>query len=112
MVNYFVCPCIFDLVLISTHEETYDLIKSNFLNVSYLIFDEESNIYICCKKNIELFYDCYRNSDNFESCDDIIEPINCFDLLRYGFENICLKCRKLILKYFLDILIKVQKNER
>ena len=50
MVNYFVCPCIFDVVLISTHKEIDDLIKSNFLNVGYLIFDEESNIYICCKK--------------------------------------------------------------
>ena len=46
MVNYFACPCIFDVVLISTHEEIDDLIKRNFLHVSYLIFDEESNIYI------------------------------------------------------------------
>ena len=109
MVNYFVCPCIFDVVLISTHKEIDDLIKSNFLNVGYLIFDEESNIYICCKKNIEFYYTCYSRSVIFESCGDISDPINCFDLLCYGFENICLEGKKLILKYFLDILIKVQK---
>ena len=109
MVNYFVCPCIFDLFLISTPKEIDDLIKSKFLNVSYLIFDEETNIYICCKKNIEFYYDCYSNSGILDTCDDIIESVNCFHLLTYGFENICSKCKKVILKYFLDILIKIQK---
>ena len=109
MVNYFVGQCIFDVVLISTPKEIDDLIKSNFLNVSYLIFDEESNIYICCKKNIEFYYDCYSRSDIFETCGDITDPVNCFDLLSFGFENICSKCKKLILKYFLDLLIEVKK---
>ena len=109
MVNYFVCPCIFALVLISTSIEIDDLIKSKFLNVSYLIFDEETNIYICCKKNIEVYYDCYSRSGILDTCDDIIDPVNCFHLLTYGFENICSKCKKVILKYFLDILNKVQK---
>ena len=98
MVNYFACPCIFDVVLISTHEEIDDLIKRNFLHVSYLIFDEESNIYICCKKNIEFYCEFYSRSDIFEHCGDITDPINCFDLLCYGFENICSKCKDLILK--------------
>ena len=98
MVNYFVCLCIFDLVLISTHEEIDDFIKCNFLRVSYLMFEEESNIYICCKKNIEFYYECYSRSDIFEDCGDITYPINCFDLLCYGFENICSKCKDLILK--------------
>ena len=109
MVNYFVCLCIFDLVLTSTHEEIDDFIKCDFLRVSYLIFEEESNIYICCKKNIEFYYKCYSRSDIFEDCGDITYPINCFDLLCYGFGNICSKCKDLILKYFLDILIRVQK---
>ena len=112
MVNYFVCPCIFDVVLASTPKEIDDLIKSNFLNVSYLIFDEESNIYICCKKNNEFYYNCFSSSDIFETCGDITDPVNYFDLLSFGFENICSRCKRLILKYFLDILIKVQKNER
>ena len=109
MVNYFVYPCIFDLFLSSSDEEINDLIKSKFLNVSYLIFDEKSDIYICCKKNIGLYYECYCRSVNYKSCGDIIDPVNCFDLLSYGFENICFKCRKIILNYFLKILIKVQK---
>ena len=109
MINYFVCPCIFDLVLVSTSKEIDDLIKSKFFDVSYLIFNKETNIYICCKKNIEVYYGCYSHSGVLDTCDDIIEPVNCFDLLTYGFENICSKCKKVILKYFLDILIKVRK---
>ena len=110
MVNYFVCPCIFDIFLVSNPKEINELVKSNFLDVDYLILlDEESNLYICCKENILFHYDCHSRSDIFKTCGDITDPVNCFDLLSFGFENICSMCKKLILKYFLDLLIKVKK---
>ena len=114
MVNYFVCPCIFDIFLVSNPKEINELVKSNFLEVSYLILldaesNMESNLYICCKENIVFHYECHSRSDIFKTCGDISDSVNCFDLLSFGFKNICSKCKKLILKYFLDILIKVKK---
>ena len=107
MINYFVCSCIFDVFLTSTPKEIDVHTKSN--KDIYLILEEESNIYICCKKNIEIYYECYSHLDIFYACDDISDPVNCFDLLYYGFENICSKCKRLILKYFSNLLVKVKK---
>lgn len=108
MVNYFVCPCMVDICLVSNCNEINELKKSGFLRVNFLIFEHVDSFYICCKENI-FYVDCHARSDIYETCSDVIEPINCFDLILYGFDNICSKCEKLILKYFLDFLIKIEK---
>ena len=109
MLNYFVCPCIFDVVFVSNPKEIDELIESGFLEVNFLILRDDSSLYISCKENIAFYYERHSRSDIFKTCGDIIDPVNCFDLLSFGFENICSKCKKLILKYFLDILIKIKK---
>ena len=107
MVNYFVCPCMFDVFFESNHKEITQLIESGFLRVNFLIFEHDGSFYLCCKDNIIFCFDC--QSDIYKTCSDEIEPVNCFDLILYGFEDICSKCEKLILKYFLDFLIKIEK---
>ena len=109
MLNYFLCPCIFDVVFVSNPKEISQLIESGFLDANFLILRDDSTVYICCKENIVFYYECHSRSDIYKTCGNVIEPVNCFDLLSFGFENICSKCKKLILKYFLDILIKIKK---
>ena len=109
MVNYFVCPCLLDIVFASNCKEIDELIKSGFLKVNFLIFEHDRSFYLCCKENIVFYSGCYKQSDIYKTCSDETEPINCFDLILYGYEDICLECEKLILKYFLEFLIKIEK---
>ena len=109
MINDSVCPCIYDVVLVSNPKEIIQLIERGFLDANFSIIREEGVVYICCKDNIVFCYECHSQSDISKTCCDISDPVNCFDLFYFGFENICLKCKKLILKYFLDILIKIKK---
>ena len=99
----------FDVVFASNYKEIDKLIESDFLRVNFLIFEHVGPFYLCCNKNIVFYSDCYKQSDIYKTCSDETEPINCFDLILYGYEDICSKCEKLILKYFLDFLIKIEK---
>lgn len=82
---------------------------SGFLRVNFLIFEHVDSFYICCKENILFYFDCHTRSDIYKNCSDETEPINCFDLILYGYEDICFKCERLVLKYFLDFLTKIEK---
>ena len=44
--KYFVCQCIFDVVLTSTSKEISELIKSGFLDVSFLMIEKKSTFYM------------------------------------------------------------------
>ena len=55
MLNYFVCPCIFDIVFVSNPKEIDELIESGFLEVNFLILRDDSSLYICCKENIAFY---------------------------------------------------------
>ena len=107
--KYFVCQCISDVVLTSTSKEISELIKSGFLDVNFLMIEKESTFYICCKDTIVFYYDYSPKSDFSKTCGDVTEPITCFDLISFGFENVCSLCKELVLKYFLDILVELKK---
>ena len=98
-----------DVALTSTDEEIAKLIESGFLNVNFFVIQEKSVVCICCKDTIVFCYDCSSKSDLAKTCGDVIEPITCFDLIPYGFENVCLLCNELVLKYFLNFLVEVKK---
>lgn len=106
--NYFVCQCILDVVLTSNSKEITDLIESGFLNVNFLIVEEENRLYICCKESIGFCHDHSSNLDD-KTCADVLEPISCFDLIPFGFENLCSLCKALFLKYCQNILVKIKK---
>ena len=102
MVDYFVCPCLFDIVSALNYDSINELIK--FLSVNYLILEYEMTFYLCCKNSVEFYSDFY-----VDSCSNLIEPISCFDLICYGFEDVCSKCEKSILNFFSEHLIKIEK---
>ena len=108
-VNYFVCPCLFDIVS-SAVTSNYEQINK-FLSVNFLIIEYDGSFYLCCKDSIEFYYDCCKKqSDIYETCSsDLTELISCLDLICYGFEDLCPKCEKFILKYFLEHLTKIEK---
>ena len=107
MVDYFVCSCLFDVVSTLNYDDINELIK--FLSVNYLILEHESTFYLCCKDSIDFFIDCDKES--VDSCSNLSEPISCLDLICYGFEDVCSKCEKSILKYFSVYLTKIERNE-
>ena len=106
--NYFVCQCVLDVVLTSNSKEITELIKSGFLNVNFLITEEENRVYICCKDSIVFCHDYSSNFDD-KTCANVTEPISCFDLISYGFENLCSLCKILFLKHSQNILVKIKK---
>ena len=104
MVNYFICPCLFDIVFASNDDDISELIK--FLSVNYLILEYDRSFYISCKDSIDFYSEYNKDSD---SCYSSTEPISCLDLICYGFEDVCSKCEKIILNYFSDHLSKIEK---
>ena len=104
VVNYFVCPCLFDTVFALNHNVINELMR--FLSVNYLIIEYDGSFYISCKDAIEFYSEYNKQSD---TCSDITEPISCLDLISYGFEDVCSKCEKSILKFFLGHLSKIEK---
>ena len=104
MVNYFVCPCLFDIVSALNYNDINELMK--FLSVNYLILEYDESFYISCKDSID-FYSVYNK--DCDTCSVPTEPISCLDLICYGFEDVCSKCEKIILKCFSDHLSKIEK---
>ena len=107
VLNYSVCPCLFDIVFASNYNEINELIK--FLSVNFLTILHGVSTYICCKDSIEFYFDYNKQSVNDKTCSTVSEPISCLDLICFGFEDVYLKCEKLILKYFLEHLSKIEK---
>ena len=73
MVNYFVCPCLFDTTSAINHDDIDQLMK--FLSVNYLIIECHRTFYIAFKESID-FYSEYIKED----CDTSFnsdEPISC-----------------------------------
>ena len=104
MVNYFVCPCLFDIVSALNYDDINELMK--FLGVNYLILEYDMSFYISCKDSIEFYSEYNKDCD---TCFNSTEPISCLDLICYGFEDVCSKCEKTILKFFSDYLNKIEK---
>ena len=104
MVNYFTCPCLFDIFSTLNYDGINELIK--FLSVNYLILEYEMTFYLCCKDSVEFYIDYDKDIVN---CSNLMEPISCFDLICYGFEDVCSKCEKSILNFFSEHLIKIEK---
>ena len=102
VVKYFVCSCLFDIVFVSNEINELSSEKS-------LILEHDGSFYICCKDSIEFFSDYNKRSDIDKTCSTVTEPVSCLDLICYGFEDVCSKCEKLILKYFLEHLSKIEK---
>ena len=104
VVNYFVCPCLFDVVSASNYNDINELIK--FLSVNYLMLAHDGTFYICCKNSIEFYSDLNKES---YTCSTVIEPVSCLDLICYGFEDVCSECEKLIFNFFSEHLSKIEK---
>ena len=106
VVNYFVCPCLFDIVSALNYDSINELIK--FLNVNYLILGHNGSFYLCCKNSVEFYFDYNKQSDTCSKSDT--ELISCLDLISYGFEDVCSKCEKLIFDFFLEHLSLIEKR--
>ena len=104
MVNYFVCSCLFDIVFPLNCNDINELMK--FLSVNYLILDYDGSFYISCKDSIDFYSEYIKDCDTCSHCE---EPINCIDLICYGFEDVCSMCEKIILNFFSDYLSKIEK---
>ena len=104
VVNYFVCPCLFDIVSAINYEDINELMK--FLSVNYLIIECNRSFYIACWDSIDFYSDYNKDCD---TCFNSDEPISCLDLICYGFEDACSKCEKIILDFFSDHLSKIEK---
>ena len=105
VVNYFVCPRLFDTISEINYDDIDELMK--FLSVNYLIIECDRTFYIACKDSID-FYSEYIKED-CDTCFNSDEPISCLDLICYGFEDACSKCEKIILDFFSDHLCKIEK---
>ena len=104
MVNYFVCPCLHDIVYALNYDDINELMK--FLSSNYLILEYDRSIYISCKDSIDFYFEYNKDCD---TCSNPTEPVSCLDLICYGFEDVCSKCEKIILNYFSDHLSKIEK---
>ena len=107
MVNYFVCPRLFDTFSSINLDEIDELIK--FLSVNYLIIDYNEKIYIACRDIIDFYCDYIRNDKQCDTCFTPNDTINCLDLVCYGFQDCCSKCERIILVFFSDYLCKIEK---
>ena len=107
MVNYFVCPCLFDTISAINYNDIDELMK--FLSVNYLIIECNRTIYIACRDSIDFYSDYIREDENCDTCFNSDEPISCLDLICYGFEDSCSNCEKIILDFFSDHLCKIEK---
>ena len=105
MVTYFVCSCLFDIIIAINCDDIDELMK--FLSVNYLIVESDGTFYIACKDSID-FYSEYVKED-CDTCFNSDEPISCLDLICYGFEDSCSLCEKIILDFFSDHLCKIEK---
>ena len=120
MVNYFVCQCLFDIACFSKYNddinEFINLIEDNgLLKCNFLILEHAESFYVCCKDTIHFCYTYYP--ELYETCMENcpyeytdMASVNCLDLRIYGFEDICSNCDALFLKYFLEVLFKIEKK--
>ena len=104
MVNYFACPCLFNIVSALNYNDINELMK--FLSVNYLIREYDGSFYLSCKDSIDFYSEYNKDCD---TCSDLTEPISCLDLICYGFEDVCSKCEKLIFDFFLEHLTLIEK---
>ena len=107
VVNYFVCPCLFDTISAIKYDDIDELMK--FLRVNYLIIECDRTIYIACRDSIDFYSDYIREDEDCDTCFNSDEPISCLDLICYGFEDSCSNCEKIILDFFSDHLCKIEK---
>ena len=105
--KYFVYPCIFEAKLGCGVIKIDRLIEEGFIDLNYLTVLNNECCYICCKKAIEFLFDCTRSCHIQYTCGNIKEPVCCIDLIEFGGEDLCYKCKKLLCSYFKYILIKV-----
>ena len=107
MVNYFVCPCLFDTISAIKSDDVAELMK--FLSVNYLIIECNRAFYIACRDAVDFYSECIRKDEDCDTCFTSDEPISCLDLICYGFEDSCSNCERVILNFFSDYLCKIEK---
>ena len=105
-----ICSCL--CVCNSLFNMTNDQIMKTFSTISDLsaemiIIEKEDNLYICCRDSI-FCYDMFDNN-NFITRATIFDPVSCFDLLIYGFNDTCVTCiESLSYTYFFNDLVEIK----
>ena len=103
------CLCVCDSLFNMTNDQimkTFSTISD--LSAEMIIIEKEDNLYICCRDSIIFCYDMFDNN-NFITRATIFDPVSCFDLLIYGFNDICVICiESLCDTYFFNDLIEIK----
>ena len=102
MVNYFVCPCLFDTISAINHNDIDELMK--FLSVNYLIIECDRTFYIACKDSMDFYSEYILKRIVILLLTQMNQLVVC-----YGFEDACSLCEKIILDFFADHLCKIEK---
>ena len=105
----FSCLCVCDSLFNMTNDQIVKMYSTiSDLSVDIITIEKEDNLYICCRDTIIFCYELH-NDDDFVTCETIFDPVSCFDLISYGFHDICITCTEsLINKDFFDNLVKVK----
>ena len=105
----FSCLCVCDSLFNMTNDQivkTFSTVSD--LSANIITIEKEDNLYICCRDTIIFCYELY-NDDDYVTCATIFDPVSCFDLLSYGFFEICITCiQSLTDKDFFTNLVKVK----
>ena len=104
--KYFICQCIFESKLGCGFVDIHRLIEDGFIDHRFMLFLKNDCYWICCKDTINFLFECNRERDIRNTCGTIKFPINCIDLLEFGYEYLCSRCESLLFFYFRDILVE------
>ena len=80
------------------------------LSTHIIIIEKLDNLYVCCRDTIVFCYEYQMfGDDHYATCATVLDPVSCFDLIPYGFSNICETCTHLLTNInFFDNLVKVK----
>lgn len=105
----FSCLCVCDSLFNMTNDQVVKTFSTvSDLSANIITIEKEDNLYICCRDTIIFCYELY-NDDDYVTCATIFDPVSCFDLLIYCFNDICVTCiESLCYTYFFNDLIEIK----
>lgn len=101
----FSCLCNCETLFLMTIDEIHELISDGSLSVDFIIIETKSEIHISCRESIVFCSDFYKDH---ETCGNVLEPISCFDLIPFSFNNICGTCLEILSEHFFYNLVRIK----
>lgn len=109
MTNIYSCVCISDSLFGLSYDEINEMVSScSDLSTHLIIIENLDNFYICCRDSIEFCFVFNRYFIRDKTCANVNETISCFDLIKYGFKNICELCQSVLDIFLYSFLVKVK----